>query len=110
MSSRFNYDSPKSLEVIGQICAFLLGRPLHGATQHEIAEMLGVSHGTANRFIQHLCSNEVQKIHIAIQAKATQRGHRPAIYKYGPRTVTIFPRNAVYQDLPLSFFGARKKK
>jgi hypothetical protein len=108
MSSRFNYESPNSLEVISQIRAFLLGRPLHGGTQQEIAEMLGVSHGTANRFIQHLVG--VQKIHIAVQARATQKGHKPAIYKHGPRIVTIFPRNAVYQDLPLSFFGDRKKK
>jgi hypothetical protein len=34
----------------------------------------------------------------------------PAIYKHGPRIVTVFPRDAVYRDLPLSFFGVKPKK
>lgn len=95
------------MEIIGQILAFLLGRPLHGGTQHQIAAMLSVSHGTANRFIQHLVGTH--RIHIAIPAKATNRGHMPAIYKHGRRIVTVFPRNRVYQDLPLTFFGDRRK-
>lgn len=106
MAVRLNYESRKSKDVISQILAYLLGRPLQGATQQQIAAMLGASHGTANRFIQYLV--KIEEIHIEQKARATNHGHLPAIYKYGPRIVTRFPRNALYQDLPLTFFGRSK--
>lgn len=108
MPVRLNYASEASQNVIKQILAFLLGRPLEGATQKQIAAMLGVSHGTAHRFIVYLV--EHHKIHIEQPAKPTNRGHLPAIYKHGSRIVTLFPRDAVYRDLPLDFFKDRKKK
>lgn len=108
MALRLNYESEKSQEVMKQICAFLLGRPLEGATQKQIADMLGVSHGTAHRFIVYLV--EHQKIHIEQPSRPTNKGHLPAIYKHGPRIVTVFPKNAMYRDLPLTFFGVKPKK
>lgn len=108
MGVRLNYASEKSQEVIKQISAFLLGRPLAGATQKQIADMLGVSHGTANRYIQHMVG--VHLIHIEQPSRATNMGHKPAIYKHGPRIVTLFPPNALYRDLPLTFFGVKPKK
>lgn len=108
MGVRLNYESEKSQEVIKQILAFLLGRPLAGATQKQIADMLGVSHGTANRFVQYLVNR--QQIHIEQPSRATNKGHTPAIYKHGPRIVTLFPPNPVYPDLPLTFFGVKPKK
>lgn len=108
MPVRLNYESEASQDVIKQILAFLLGRPLEGATQKQIAAMLGVSHGTANRFVQYLV--EKQKIHIEQPSRPTNKGHLPAIYKHGPRIVTVFPKNAMYRDLPLTFFGVKPKK
>lgn len=108
MPVRLNYESEKSQEVIKQILAYLLGRPLEGATQKQIADMLEVSHGTANRYIQYLVYQ--QRIHIEQPSRATNMGHKPAIYKHGPRIVTLFPPNALYRDLPLTFFGVQKKK
>jgi hypothetical protein len=106
MQVRLNYESKKSKEVIAQVLAFLLGRPLAGATQKQIESMLKVSHGTANRFIQHLVNTN--QMHVARKARATNRGHLPAIYKYGPRIETRFSGRTVYQDLPLNFFGRKR--
>jgi hypothetical protein len=104
-----NYDSPASLETIEKILAFLMGRPLHGATQQDIADMIPASLQTANRFVQHLLVKG--EIHTAIKAQSQGR-NSPAVYKYGPPIVTRFSGRQ-YNDLPLSFFGGverRKKK
>jgi hypothetical protein len=101
-----NYDSPQSQETISKICAYLLGRPLHGATQQQIADMLVVSLQTANRFIQHLLA--ANRIHTAIKAQARGR-NSPAIYKYGPPIVTVFSGRE-YTDLPLAFFGGVERR
>ena len=106
MGVRLNYASKKSQQVIGQILAYLLGRPLAGATHQQIASMLKASHGTANRFIQYLVG--INQIHVARKAKATNKGHLPAIYKHGPRIETRFSGRTTYQDLPLNFFGRKR--
>jgi len=101
-----NYDSPQSQETIMKIVAYLLGRPLYGATQQQIADMLEVSVQTANRFIQHLLAKE--KIHIWIKAQAQGR-KSPAVYKHGPKFVTpCYGRR--YTDLPLAFFGGIERR
>jgi hypothetical protein len=106
MGVRLNYASKKSQQVISQILAYLLGRPLAGATHQQIASMLKASHGTANRFIQYLVG--INQIHVARKAKATNKGHLPAIYKHGPRIETRFSGRTTYQDLPLNFFGRKR--
>lgn len=112
MVVRLNYASKKSQQVIAQILAYLLGRPLAGATQQQIGAMLKAttkkgSHGTANRFIQFLV--ETKQIHVERKARATNKGHLPAIYKHGPPVETRFSGRTVYQDLPLNFFGRKRK-
>ena len=104
-----NYESPQSLETIDRILAYLIGRPLHGATQQQIAEMLNVSIQTSNRFVMHLEAKF--RIHEAIKAQARGR-NSPAVYKYGPPPPPpLIPKWCVYRDLPLSFFsGSRKKR
>lgn len=87
--------------------AYLIGRPLHGATQQQVADMLEVSLQTANRFMQHLVGKG--RIHIAIKAQALGR-NSPAVYKYGPPTVTVIPKWCIYKDLPLAFFRSSGSK
>jgi len=106
-TTALNYESPQSQETIKKILAFLLGRPLHGATQQQIADMLECSLQTSNRFVQHLLMKG--QIHIAIKAQAMYR-NSPAVYKHGPRYETVFPPNARYQDLPLNFFGGVERR
>lgn len=98
----YDYGSENSLMIMKMISAFLLGRPLHGATQGEIAEMLGMSGPSASRYINHMVKEH--KAHIAIPIKATVRGHLPAIYKHGPVVIPYIPRGTMYRDLPLAFF------
>lgn len=101
-----NYDSPQSQETIKRVVAYLLGRPIHGGTQQQVADMLGVSLQTANRFIQHmLLKNE---IHEHIKAQAMGR-NSPAYYKAGPPIITHFPKRG-YSDLPLNFFGGVERR
>jgi hypothetical protein len=101
-----NYDSPQSQETIKRIIAFLLGRPIHGATQQHVADMLEVSLQTANRFIQHLLLKN--EIHEHIKAQAMGR-NSPAYYLAGPPVVTHFPKRG-YSDLPLNFFGGVERR
>lgn len=100
-----NYETENSQKIIKQILAFLLGRPREGATLRQIKEMLGVSHGTAHRFVNHL--TEFNKIHISVEAKATQAGHTAARYRLGRRIVTMLIPGMKYPDLPLNFFGPK---
>lgn len=100
-----NYETEKSQNTIRRILAFLLGRPREGATLKQIQSMLGCSHGTAYRFVNYLLAGE--KIHIAVEAKATQQGHTPAYYRLGYKIVTPMIPGMQYWDLPLNFFGPK---
>lgn len=100
-----NYETEKSQETIRRILAFLLGRPREGATLKQIQSMLDVSHGTAHRFVNYLV--ERNKIHVSVEAKATQQGHTPAYYRLGRRIITALIPGLQYGDIPLNFF--RKK-
>jgi hypothetical protein len=103
-----NYESPQSLETIDLILAYLIGRPLHGATQQQIADMLNVSIQTANRFVQHL--ERKGKVHTAIKAQSRGR-NSPAVYKHGPMPPQpLIPKWCVYRDLPHAFFKSTKPK
>lgn len=104
----YNYESENSLAIMSQICAFLLGRPLHGGTQHEIADMLKMSMPTASRYINHLL--HLQRVHIAMPIKATSRGHLPAVYKHGPVVYPYIKPGTKYRDLPLTFFRKKTNK
>lgn len=100
-----NYESEKSQETIRRILAFLLGRPREGATLKQIQSMLGCSHGTAHRFVNHLL--DWNKIHVAVEAKATQQGHTPAYYRLGYKIITPMIPGMQYRDIPLNFFGPK---
>jgi len=106
-ANALNYNSPQSQETIKKILAFLMGRPLHGATQQQIADMLECSLQTSNRFVQHLLAKH--EIHIAIKAQFFGR-NSPAVYKYGPRYETLFHKHVYYRDLPLEFFGGVERR
>lgn len=100
-----NYESEKSQKRIRQILAFLLGRPRDGATLKQIQLMLKCSHGTAHRFVNHLL--EWNRIHVAVEAKATQQGHTPARFRLGHKIVTPMIPGLKYADIPLNFFGPK---
>ena len=104
----YDYTSVNSLQIIGQILAYLLGRPLHGATQRQIADMLEMSMPTASRYINYLVGEG--KAHIAMPIKATSRGHLPAVYKHGPVVIPRIKPGTMYKDLPLDFFKKKGKK
>jgi len=108
------FRSPHSQEALAKIKAFLLGRPLEGATQQQVADMLELSPKAANRFLIYLLDQVPPPIHIAVKAQRQGR-NSPAIYKHGPAIVTKFrPGGVIYRDLPPAFFGGpanrRKKK
>lgn len=98
-----NYETEKSQETIRRILAFLLGRPREGATLKQIQSMLDVSHGTAHRFVNYLLDRN--KIHVSVEAKATQQGHTPAYFRLGRRITTPMIPGMAYRDIPLNFFG-----
>jgi len=100
-----NYETENSQKIIKQILAFLLGRPREGATLKQIQSMLGASHGTAHRFVNYL--TERNKIHVSVEAKATQQGHTPAYYRLGYRIITPMIPGMQYRDIPLNFFGPK---
>lgn len=100
-----NYETENSQKIIKQILAFLLGRPREGATLKQIQSMLDVSHGTAHRFVNHL--TERNKIHVSVEAKATQQGHTPAYYRLGYKIITPMIPGMQYRDIPLNFFGPK---
>lgn len=97
-----NYDTPASRETCDQIIAFLLGRPLHGATRMEISLMLGMREANTRRYLIYLV--EAFKIHISRPARPSPRGSIAAIYKHGPMCVPRIKPGLVYTDLPLAFF------
>lgn len=103
-----NYETEKAQETIRRILAFLLGRPREGATVKEIQAMLGVSYGKAYGFVNHLVAT--LKIHVAVEAKATQNGHTPAYYRLGHKIDTLLVPGLKYGDIPLDFFKRRKDK
>lgn len=102
-----NYESEKTQERILRILAYLLGRPREGATLKQIQDMLGVSHGTAFTLVKYL--TETNKIHVAVESKATQGGHTPTVYRLGHKIVTPpIPGLRYCGSLPITFFKPRK--
>lgn len=102
-----DYDSKASKDILSQIVAYLLGRPLNGATQKDIAAMLGLSKAGANRYINHLVARG--KIHLWQPPKMTQKGYVAGIYMHGPLLRPYIKPGLEYTDIPLDFFPGRKK-
>jgi len=94
----YNYENEESQAICRQIRAFLLGRPLHGATPQEISDMLGTKLNTTRRYLQYLLDSHL--IHVARQPRIGFA----TIYKHGPVVVPRIKPGLVYVDLPLAFF------
>lgn len=102
----YDYSTEKSRKICDHILAYLLGRPLHGATQKEVAGMLDASLSTTSRFLNWLVAQG--KIHVSRPVRPSQQGSLPAIYKHGPPIVPRIKPGLVYDELPLAFFkGSR---
>jgi hypothetical protein len=103
----YNYESDISRLAHSKIMAYLLGRPLQGASAQQVADMLEVNVNIARRHIYYLV--DVGKIHLSQPPKATQRGHLPAIYKHGPILRPYIKPGMAYRDLPEEFFKGKTK-
>lgn len=110
MANVLNTQTAYRLDRYKEILAYLIGRPVEGATTRQLCALLGLKQSSIGEYTTYLLGENLIYLAEPPRRKFNGKGFTEAVYKHGQPYMPRIKPDYVYRDLPPEFFGSVRRQ